>query len=195
MADDPGDTVPDGDPSSRPRRNKSREFCDGTHGDDLFACPACIVGLHAYLSREQRRLGSGRWTVPADAVDEAWRIVLRRRLDTRKTLPLSWHGFSRGVLQKVILRGPDRSELNRQRMERLPEGDVLVDSPNISRTPDADPSMELFLSSLGPHELRVVTVVRNFRCIEPAARSLGMSPDAVRELIANAVARFIQTDT
>lgn len=194
MANDPGDTVPDGEPASRPRRNKPRAVCDGTHGDDLFACPTCIVRLHAYLSREQRRLGSGRWTVPADAVDEAWRIVLRRRLDTRKAPPLSWHGFSRGVLQKVILRGPDRSELDRQHMERLPEGDVLPEDPNSSRNEDTDPSMAFFLKSLSPHELLVITVVRNNRCIEPAAGILGMSPDSVRELIANAVARFIQTD-
>ena len=193
MANDPDDTVPDGKLTPLPRRNKPRANCHVTHGDDLFACRTCILRLHAYLSREQQRFGSGKWTVPADAVDEAGRIVLRRRLDTRKAPPLTWFGFSRGVLHKVILRGPERAELDRQRMKRLPEGDVLVEDPNTSQTMDMERSMELFLMSLTPHELRVVTVVRNNRCIEPAARILGMSPGAVRELIAEAVARFTQT--
>ncbi len=158
--------------------------------EDPFATDAGLEHLKETLRRQARRFGHGPWRIPQDVINRAYDETVDVYLQASKRDEMDWVAIATFRLRNLVRSGPDRLELDRDRMLPLPATELPAPNPGETPRETFEQLAEVFLTCLTELERNCITAYCTTGGIRDAARLLGLPAGQVWNTVQRALAKL-----
>lgn len=158
--------------------------------EDPFATDSGLERLKEMLRRQVRHFGHGHTRIPQDVINKAYDETVDVYLRASKRDEMDWVAIATFRLWNLVRSGPDRLELDRDRMIPIPATDLPAPNPGENPRETFEQLAEVFLTCLTELERNCITAYCITAGIEAAARLLGLPSGQVWITVKRAIAKL-----